>query len=562
MSISMNRRQFVRRSAAAAAAVGLPMLLGSRAFGANDEIRIAMIGCGVRSGTHLNAFGKQRGVRFAAVCDPDRERLQSAAESIEKKFGYRPEQVVDVRQLMERKDFDVAAIATMQYWHALPTIWACQTGRHVYVEKPLAHSIWAGRQMVNAARKYDRLVQVGTQGRSEEKVRLGIEYIKSGRLGKIQYVVAFANKARTSIGNRTEPLPIPETLDYELWCGPAKKEPIYRDRIQYDCSFTWNMGDGESCNQGVHEIDCARRLLGETGLPRRVMSIGGRFTFNDAGDVPNTQIIYYDYPSAPVLYEVHNLRAGKDTKRCRRIAARGSIACVQCEGGYVMLRGGAVFDNQGKKIEQFPGGGNHFENFIHAVRSGKREDLHAEVLEGHLSTAVCHAGNVSYRLGKKATAEEAHKQIGDLPHFQKMFDDYLKHLKAHEIDRERVDRRAVARVGQRARERAGQRRRQSAGERRVPRAVRRARGGNLIRDRNGKCHANERLLCEMPVSGNCVSLFRTGRRGWRGCSRRAKRTRTRGGQGNSLRSGQRRCAGNGVDSRRQFRDGRRERRCR
>ena len=145
--------------------------------------------------------------------------------------------------------------------------------------------------------------------------RLAIDYIQSGELGKIQYVVCFANKARTSIGKRTEPLPIPETLDYELWCGPARKEPIYRDRIQYDCSFTWNMGDGESCNQGVHEIDVARRLLGETGLPRRVMSLGGRFVFNDAGEVPNTQIIYYDYASAPVLYEVHNMRAAKDTKK-------------------------------------------------------------------------------------------------------------------------------------------------------------------------------------------------------------------------------------------------------
>ena len=410
------------------------MLLSSRALGANEEIRIAMVGCGGRNGAHVEAFGRQKGVRLAAVCDPDRQRLPAAAKTIESKFKNKHEQVVDVRQLMERKDFDVVSVSTMQYWHALPTIWACQTGRHVYVEKPLAHSIWEGRQMVNAARKYDRLVQVGTQGRSEENVRLGIDYIKSGQLGKIQYVVCFANKGRVPIGKRSEPLPIPETLDYDLWCGPARKEPIYRDRIQYDCSFTWNMGDGESCNQGVHEIDCARRLLGETGLPRRVMSIGGRFAFNDAGEVPNTQIIYYDYPTAPVLYEVHNMRAGKDSKKMPSYRGTEVDACAQCEGGYVMLRGGTVMDNQGKKIKQFPGGGDHFDNFIHAVRSGKRKDLHADVLEGHLSTGVCHAGNISYRLGKKATAEEARLQIGELPLFQKMFDDYLEHLKAHEID--------------------------------------------------------------------------------------------------------------------------------
>lgn len=434
MSNSISRRQFLQRSAAATAAIGLPMLLGSRAFGANNEIRIAMIGCGIRHDAHVNGFGKHKDVRLVAVCDPDRERMNTAAKTIESKFGYKPEQVVDVRQLMERKDFDAVSIATMQYWHALPTIWACQTGRHVYVEKPLAHSIWEGRQMVNAARRYNRLVQVGMQGRSEENVRLGIEHIKSGQLGKIQYIVCFANKPRAAIGKRSEPLPIPETLDYELWCGPARKEPIYRDKIQYDCSFTWNMGDGESCNQGVHEIDCARRMLGETGLPRRFMSIGGRFTFNDAGDVPNTQIIYYDFPTAPILYEVHNLRAAKGSQKMPHYHGVEVDACVQCEGGYVMLRGGLIFDNKGKKIKQFPGGGNHFANFLDALRSGKREDLHADILEGHLSTAVCHAGNISYRLGKKASADDARKQIGDLPQFQKMFDDYLAHLKAHEID--------------------------------------------------------------------------------------------------------------------------------
>ena len=431
---SMTRRQFVHRSAAAAAAIGLPMFVNSRALAANEEIRIAMVGCGGRNYAHIEGFGKQKGVRLALLCDPDRERLQSAAKRIESQFGNLPEQVVDVRKLMEKKDFDVVAVSTMQYWHALPTIWACQTGRHVYVEKPLAHSIWEGRQMVNAARKYNRLVQIGSQARSEEEVQHGIDYIKSGKLGKIQYVVCFANKPRVSIGKRSEPLPIPETLDYELWCGPARKEPIYRDKIQYDCSFTWNMGDGESCNQGVHEVDCARRLLGEAGLPRRVMSIGGRFVFNDAGDVPNTQIIYYDFPTAPVLYEVHNMRAGKDTQKRPLYRGRATDTCVQCEGGYVMLRGGTVMDNQGKLIKQFPGGGNHFVNFIGAVRSGKREDLHADILEGHLSTNICHVGNISQRLGKKAAPEAARKQIGDLPLFQKMFDDYLAHLKAHEID--------------------------------------------------------------------------------------------------------------------------------
>ena len=271
-------------------ATGAALAVGPRVMGANEEIRLAVIGCGVRGGTHIAEFGKLPGVRIVAVCDPDRVRLAAAAKTVATKFNYQPEEVVDVRQLMERKDLDAVSVATMQYWHSLPTIWACQTGRHVYVEKPLAHSIWEGRQMVRAARKYDRLVQVGTQNRSVKGYAAMASWLKEGHLGKIQYVTCFANKPRHSVGKRAEPLPIPDTLDYELWCGPARKEPIYRDKLQYDCSFTWNMGDGESCNQGVHEIDIARWMLGYTGLPRRTMSIGGRFVFNDAGEVPNTQI--------------------------------------------------------------------------------------------------------------------------------------------------------------------------------------------------------------------------------------------------------------------------------
>ena len=437
--MAISRRQFIQGTSAAVASFGLPLAVPRSAFGANDAVRVAVVGCGNRgSGTHVGAFGRQQGVRIAAVCDPDSQRLQAAAKRVEAKYGNKPEAVTDVRRLMDRKDFDVLSVATMQYWHSLPVIWACQSGRHVYVEKPLAHSIWEGRQMVGAARKYNRLVQVGLQGRSRDTDRQAEEYIKSGQLGKIQYIVCFANKPRTSIGKRTEPLPIPDYVDYDLWCGPARKEHIYRNRLQYDCSFTWNMGDGESCNQGAHEIDIARRLLGETTLPRRVMSVGGRFVFNDAGDVPNTQIIYYDFPSAPVLYEVHNLRAGKNTKTRPLYRGATTDTCVQCEGGYAMMHQGSIWDNRGQKIKQFTNSRDcvqaHFENFIQAVRSGKQEDLNCDVLEGHLSTNVCHAGNVSYRLGKPASPAETRRQIGDLPVFQEMFDSYLSHLKAHEID--------------------------------------------------------------------------------------------------------------------------------
>ncbi len=433
--MSLNRRQFVKRSTVAAAGLALPMAASGSVLGANDEIRVAVVGLGVRGGgTHLPRMERQEGVRVVAICDPDRTRLDLHAKSIQSKYKHPVEKFVDVRKLMDKKDIDVVTVATMNYWHALPTIWACQTGRHVYCEKPLSHFIREGQQMVAAARKYDRLVQVGTQSRSTPKKLQTIKYVQDGNLGKIKYVTAVANKPRTPIGNRSEPLPIPDTLDYELWCGPARKEPIYRNRIQYDCSFTWNMGDGESSNQGVHEIDMARLLLGETQLPRRTMSIGGRFAFNDAGDVPNTQIIYYDFPTAPVLYEVHNMRAAKGSSAAPTFLGSRVDVVAHCEGGYAMIGSGRVYDNAGKLIESFNSGENHFENFIAAVRSGKREDLNADVLEGHRSTAVTHAGNISYRLGKPAPVEEMRSAVEDTPVFGEMFDRYLAHLKAHEID--------------------------------------------------------------------------------------------------------------------------------
>jgi len=439
--MAMTRREFVRRSAAAGAVAAFPFATSSRVLGANDEIRVGVVGLGTRGvGAHIPLFGRQKGVRIAAICDPDQERLDKAAAQVEKSYKYKAAPFVDMRKMLEMKDLDVVCIATMQYWHSLQVIWACQAGKHIYCEKPLAHFIWEGRQMVNAARKYNRLVEVGLQSRSTQNVYDTMAYIKAGHLGKITYITCFANKPRVPIGKRTEPLPIPPTLDYELWCGPAKKDPIYRDRIQYDCSFTWDKGDGESCNQGVHEIDVARWLMGYNQLPRRVISLGGRFVFNDAGDVPNTQIIYYDYPNVPILYEVHNMTRAKGSKDAPDFLGVRTDICVHCEGGTVMMRNGIVRDKDGKEIKRFQGGETHFENFIKAVRSGKKEDLHADVLEGHISTAICHAGNVSYRLGKTATVDEMKAAVKEAPLFADMLDRMLVHLKAHEVD---VDARTV-----------------------------------------------------------------------------------------------------------------------
>jgi predicted dehydrogenase len=428
----LTRRDFVKSSFAVGLAASLPF---SRVRGASSRINVGLVGCGGRGrGAHIPSFEKQEGVTIVAVSDPDRQRMSEAAKLIESKYGHKAEQYVNMRKMFDRKDIDVIANATQNYWHGLSTIWACQAGKHVYVEKPLSHYIWEGRQMVNAARKYNRIVQCGTQRRSQGSIAKAIQWIQEGNLGKIRCITAFANKKRSSCGKRDTPLPMPDSVDYDLWCGPAKKVPIYRDRLQYDCSFDWNTGDGESCNQGVHEVDVARWCLGEKKLPRRVMSIGGRFVFNDACDVPNTQIVYYDFPKGPVLYEVHNLTKAKGSDEMPSFRGESVGVIVDCEGGSVSLYRGLAWDNEGKEVKKFSGGGDHFVNFIEAIRSGRRQDLNAEILEGHISTAVTHTGNISYRLGVKASQRQMFKQVREIPIFRDMYERMIEHLISHEID--------------------------------------------------------------------------------------------------------------------------------
>ena len=429
------RRTFLRHSLAASSAAALPAAAASRVLGANDEIRVGVVGLGGRGAkSHAPRMQSQPGVRVVAVCDPDRGRMGQCAADLAKRYKLEVDQYTDVRKLLDRGDVDVVSNATQNYWHGLSTILACQAGKHVYVEKPLSHYIWEGRQMVNAARKHGRIVQTGTQRRSQKSVIDAIRWVRAGNLGRIKYITAFANKLRGSIGKRTTPLPIAETVDYELWCGPAKKLALYRNRLQYDCSFVWNTGDGESCNQGVHEIDMARWCLGVTELPRRVMSIGGRFLWDDAADVPNTQIIYYDFPQAPILYEVHNMTAARGEKSMPTFRGQRTGICVQCEGGHVNIPAGQAFDKAGRRIKTFSGGEDHFQNFIRAVRSGRREDLSADVAVGHLSTAITHVGNISYRLGRKATRKQMRRQVEGIEVWEAMFDRLMVYLKGWQID--------------------------------------------------------------------------------------------------------------------------------
>jgi predicted dehydrogenase len=316
---------------------------------------------------------------------------------------------IDYRKLLEDKDVDAVVIATPNHWHSLMGIWACQAGKDVYVEKPISHNVWEGRKLVEAALKYNRIVQAGIQSRSDTALPEIIDYLQQGNLGKLIAVYGLCYKRRESIGKVGGPQPIPKSVDYDLWSGPAPLVPLKRSRFHYDWHWQWDYGNGDIGNQGVHQMDQARRLIGENNLPRRVMSIGGRFGYDDDGETANTQIAILDYDPVPLIFEVQGL------PRKRADAAMGNLkgirvgVVVKCEDGYFAGGdgGGWIYDNKGNKIRQFSssGGNLHHENFIEAMRSRNAEDLKGDILEGHISASLCHMANISFRLGQSSSPE-------------------------------------------------------------------------------------------------------------------------------------------------------------
>jgi predicted dehydrogenase len=423
-------------------AVGAGLVLAapySKVRGANNDIRIAVVGVGGQGGNHLDYFSKIEGARVVALCDADEDHVNRRAETFEKNYQRKIERYVDVRKLLENKDIDAITIATPNHWHSLITIWACQAGKDVYVEKPISHNVWEGRKTVEAARKYNRIVQTGTQKRSDEGLIEAFRHIKEGNLGDIKWSRGFCYKRRASIGKVNGPQPIPSTIDYNLWCGPADMLPLRRKNLHYDWHWVWNTGNGDIGNQGVHEMDLARWVLGQPKLPPAVMSIGGRFGYEDDGETANTQIAFFDYKPAPLIFEVRGLprKAGDSGMDAyRRVTQIGVV--VQCEKGYFAGGdgGGWTYDNDGQRIQQFKGegGGRHHANFIKAIRSRKVSDLNADIEQGHISSGLCHIANVSYRIGEQKSAQEIKETIKSNTEMTDSLERMLTHLEANQID--------------------------------------------------------------------------------------------------------------------------------
>ena len=436
----ITRRRFLEQSLLATAAGAGITLFGeneanalsrhSRPLGANDRIRIACIGLNGRGMNHLDAYLGRNDVDVVALCDPDTKVLDKAQAQCEKKTKPKPDAVQDIRKLLERKDLDAVSIATPNHWHTLAALWALQTGRDVYVEKPVSHNVSEGRRLVQAAAKYGRICQAGTQSRSHKAMQEAMAYIHSGKIGKVTLSRALCYKRRESIGKVDGSQPIPANIDYDLWLGPAPEKPLMRKHLHYDWHWQWDYGNGDLGNQGIHQMDIARWALNKPGLPQSVMSVGGRFGYEDDGQTANTQIALYNYGDAHLIFEVRGLKTEgyMGTKV-------GNI--IHGTDGYVVISdnyGKAVaFDKDNKPVQEFTGSGDHFGNFLSAVRNHKSAEQNAPILEGHVSSALCHLGNISYRLGSEQPFSKQSQSFGDDKAGVETFDRMTEHLKDNGI---------------------------------------------------------------------------------------------------------------------------------
>ncbi len=434
------RRQFLEDSmfatAAAVAATSTSKLFAEeekRSSSPNERLNVAVVGVKGRGGSHIGAFSGKSDTQITYVCDVDRAVGEERVNEIAKRQGNKaPKLVLDIRELLDDKSVDVVSIATPNHWHALGAIWSIQAGKDVYVEKPVSHNVSEGRRIVEAARKYQKICQTGTQSRSNPGMIDAIKYVQDGGIGKVLVARGLCYKPRGSIGERGT-YDVPSTVDYNLWLGPAPMAPLTRKKFHYDWHWQWPYGNGDLGNQGIHQMDLARWGLGVDKLSNGVVSYGGRFSYTDAGDTANTQVVVHDYGDSSLVFEVRGLKTGsyKDSK-----------VGVIFEGteGYVVVttyHSGAAFDKDGNKVRDFNGEADHFGNFVKAVRSRKIGDLNADIEEGHLSSALCHLGNISYQLGSPMTAQEAEKNLAmvkSTDDAQATLERTLAHLKDNGVD--------------------------------------------------------------------------------------------------------------------------------
>jgi predicted dehydrogenase len=451
----LSRRNFLKSSAFAATALTLSARSWGQVANANSDIRVAVVGLNGRGKNHVKSLSEVKGVRIVALCDADSAVLAKAAATLGggvKTYG-------DIRELLAASDIDAITVATPNHWHALMGIWACEAGKDVYIEKPVSHNVWEGRQLVAAATKYNRVVQAGTQIRSGDGMAEAVAWVRAGNLGKITTARGFCYKRRPSIGESSGPQPVTPTIDYNLWTGPAALVPPHHNSsrhgtVHYDWHWFWNYGNGDVGNQGIHQMDVARWFLGESGLPRHTLSVGGRLGYVDDGETPNTQVVIHDYATAPLIFEVRGLPAKAEVGAAApsddnagpagsapsssdkyRGVSVGNV--IDCEGGYVSINSyftARAFDRENKLLKEFTGKDTHMQNFIDVVRSRKVADLRGPIGEGHVSSALCHVGNISHLLGDTTPPGELKEKIKGDAALSEAYGRMVEHLALNNVD--------------------------------------------------------------------------------------------------------------------------------
>jgi len=434
------RRQFLEDSLLAAAAMAV--LPGGKLLGAeekpsgspNEKLSVAVVGVNGQGNNHLRAYAERKDTEVTYIVDADEAVGQKRAEEVAKIQGQKPKFVRDLRKALEDQSIDVVSIATPNHWHALAAIWSMQAGKHVYVEKPVSYTVSEGRRIVETARKHNKICQAGTQCRSMGGTVEAVEYVRSGKIGEVKLARGLCYKPRGSIGMRGN-YQVPFSVDYDLWSGPAPILPLTRVQFHYDWHWQWPYGGGDLSNQGIHEMDIARWGLGESGLSKRVFSYGGRLGYEDAGETPNTMVVIHEYPDdgKTIAFEVRGLKTDPLKGASIGVIFYGSDGCVVLTA----YETGAAFDLDGNVVKKFNAGGDHFDNFLKAVRSGKMEDLHADILEGHISSALCHMGNISYRLAQEMTVIDLKKRLAEIKSNEnalETFDRVTAHLTANGVN--------------------------------------------------------------------------------------------------------------------------------
>ena len=404
-----------------------------RPLGANSDIRLGIAGTGSKGIDHIRHFDDVPGARIVALCDPDPNQLDRAFEET----GLARDAVqtyTDFRELVGDDEIDAIVIASPNHWHALMGVWAMRAGKHVYVEKPIAHSIWEGKALVDAAAKYNCIAQAGTQRRSDTAYREAAAWLAEGHLGKITSAHAVVYRQRNAVTRRKSPTPLPGGIDYDHWCGPAPEETLYRSKLHKDWHWHWTTGNGELGNNGVHFLDVGRIILGEPGLSNSATSIGGRFGWgDDAGQTPNTQLVVYDY-EVPLIAEIHNLPMTRGGKAMGHHNGIREGIVIHCEGG--TLAWPVAKDGAGKKIKKFTShdGHGHRINWLKAIADNRPQNLAAPLQEGHISSSLCHLGNTSHRTGATMPAEEIAEKIKATPSATSALEKLEEHLAKNEID--------------------------------------------------------------------------------------------------------------------------------